>query len=160
VNSCIKDILDSKSILKAKTLARKGIPSGSRAQIWDLILQTDFVDDLKAYGSEYCKSLTESVAATELVYDRLLLVDVKHCQNDEAYFVFEEILNKIILFWSRDAWYMNRVNQTRTDSKKSQAIPPNGIYPIWGLSLYAMPICYIFKNVSCIYFTFRELYAR
>lgn len=45
----IKTILDTKSILKAKLLARKGIPCGSRAQIWDLILQTDFVDDFKAY---------------------------------------------------------------------------------------------------------------
>ena len=45
----IKKILRDKSITNAKNLAKKGIPTGTRSQIWDLILQSDFVDDFKSY---------------------------------------------------------------------------------------------------------------
>ena len=49
----IENILKSKSIKNAQQLAKSGIPSGSRAQIWDLILQTDFVDNLKDYVNHF-----------------------------------------------------------------------------------------------------------
>ncbi|EGF83808.1 hypothetical protein BATDEDRAFT_21298 [Batrachochytrium dendrobatidis JAM81] len=38
--------------------------------------------------------------------------------------------------------------------------PQNGIYPISGISLYAMPICFVYADPGHAYLTFRELYAR
>ena len=60
--------------------------------------------------------------------DRIILADVKHCQNDDNYFVFEELLNSIMLFWSRDEWFadkldsvnqlgVHRINSISTDLK-------------------------------------------
>eukprot|EP00842_Homolaphlyctis_polyrhiza_P001229 jgi/Hompol1/2106/HPOL_005843-RA len=42
----------------------------------------------------------------------------------------------------------------------SPVYPPNGIYPFWGISLYAMPVCYLHEDPAFAYMTFRELYAR
>jgi hypothetical protein len=36
----------------------------------------------------------------------------------------------------------------------------NGIFPIWGITLYTMPICYLYANANDAYIIFREMYIR
>ncbi|KAH6571798.1 hypothetical protein BASA61_008997 [Batrachochytrium salamandrivorans] len=43
---------------------------------------------------------------------------------------------------------------------KDTLYPPNGIHPFYGISLYAMPVCFVHSNPKYAYLTFRELYAR
>ena len=40
----------------------------------------------------------------DLLVDRIVQVDAKHSQNDDGYFVFEEMVTDIMLLWSRDEW--------------------------------------------------------
>ncbi|KAI8923374.1 hypothetical protein BC831DRAFT_471306 [Entophlyctis helioformis] len=42
----------------------------------------------------------------------------------------------------------------------NEAYPPNGILPFWGISLYAMPVCFLHETAEHVYMTFRELYSR
>ena len=51
------------------------------------------------------------VARYDLLVDRILVMDVKHAQNDDAYFVFEDTLKEVMMFWSRDEWLVDKVSQ-------------------------------------------------
>ena len=38
-------------------------------------------------------------------------MDVKNCQNDDSFFVFEEILYEVMLYWLRDEWFADKIDK-------------------------------------------------
>ena len=41
--------------------------------------------------------------------DRVLHLDAKHSQNDDSYFVFEEVIRDMLLLWTRDTWITEKL---------------------------------------------------
>ena len=39
---------------------------------------------------------------TDLLMDRIVHLDAKHCQNDDSYFVFEDTVRDMLMFLIRD----------------------------------------------------------
>ncbi|KAJ3298745.1 hypothetical protein HK104_010310 [Borealophlyctis nickersoniae] len=150
-------ILASKSSFAARQYAKQGIPACLRPKMWDLMLQSIFTEDFAAYTRETCRALKTSIAQFDLIADRLLQMDVRQCQNDDTYFVFEDVIRDVMLLSDngpgdeflryKEAWEGN-------------TYPPNGVLPFWGVSCYAMPLCYLHADAEAAYMTFRELYAR
>lgn len=84
-----------------------------------------------------------------------------------------------MVYWSRDPYIPSRIldhqnvidpatacaylNRGMCDRKrKDDSAPdvPNGVVPFWGISAYAMPVCYLYVDAETAYLTFRELYTR
>lgn len=45
----------------------------------------------------------------DLMIDRIIQVDAKHAQHDDGYFVFEEMIRDVLLYWSRDDWIKDNI---------------------------------------------------
>ncbi|KAI8806687.1 hypothetical protein BJ742DRAFT_773940 [Cladochytrium replicatum] len=158
-----QSILSRKSVEDALQFAKSGIPAELRAAMWDLILQTEITEDISVYTAYHCSKLRKMVAAYDLLIDRLIHADVRQCQSDDSYFVFEDILKDVILFWSRDPWIAGKVKPAYNiclGGATSDVYPPNGVLPLKGLSTYAMPLCLLHVEAEAVYMTFRELYVR
>lgn len=137
-----------------------------RPKIWNLALQSDRFNAFDLLVDRTIHKLRNNVAQFDLLIDHLILVDSKHCQNHDNYFVFEDILCEILLYWSRDTWIPNNIDpplsslNDHTEKLNDEIYAPNNILPFWGMSLYAMPVCYLYSDSGYAYMTFRELYVR
>lgn len=77
-----------------------------------------------------------------------------------------------MLYWGRDPWVADQLrdregeNGSVEDGCGGLALttpsycPPNGVLPFWGISCYAMPLCFVHADGDSAYMTFRELYVR
>ena len=100
-----------------------------------------------------------------MVVDRILQIDSKHCQQDDHYFVFEEVVRDVLLYWSRDDWIPTQLEKlqhsiTPPSTDDEEVCYQNYVAPIWGISLYVMPLCYLFADPGEVYLLFRQLYTR
>jgi hypothetical protein len=55
--------------------------------------------------------LKAQVSRYELLTDKIIFSDVRKVQNDDNYFVFEEIIRDVLLMWSRDEWIYENIHQ-------------------------------------------------
>lgn len=102
--------------------------------------------------------LYERVLDHSSVLDPIISADVKLCQGDDAFFVFEDVLAGIMAMWSRDDWIAKNIPEIK---KESGSLPtPNGCYPFRGVSCYALPLCYFHSSSETAYLTFRQMYTR
>jgi hypothetical protein len=69
----------------------------------------------------------------------------------------EDVLAGIIGMWSRDDWMRKEIPELIDSGGKNT---PNGCYPFFGISSYALPICYFHASPETAYLTFRAIYAR
>ena len=44
------------------------------------------------------------------IIDKIIQIDSKHSQNNDEYFVFQEIIQTILYYFIRDEWIPNRLN--------------------------------------------------
>ncbi|KAI9101131.1 hypothetical protein DFS34DRAFT_648017 [Phlyctochytrium arcticum] len=170
-------ILACRDLEAAKDFAQRGIPACIRSKLWDLILQSDFVESQQQHTKSYCRQLKLSIARHELLIDRIIQVDARQCRNEDSYFVFEDLLRNVMMYWIRDEWIARRIGVMPSepvlggppDSSKensgirradAKAYPPNGVLPTWGVSCFAMPFCYLHDTAEAVYMTFREFYVR
>ncbi|KAJ3127615.1 hypothetical protein HK098_006054 [Nowakowskiella sp. JEL0407] len=151
-----------------------GLPSCIRTKTWNCILQ-EVRGDSTEYAHDYCQRLRNQISKHELITDKIILVDEKLCRNDDTFFVFEDILRDVMLYWSRDPWIcdnspcvINMCEDSKIDHSSNSTnnflsyptYPPNGVFPFWGISCYAMPICFLHRDSDEAYFIFRQLYVR
>ncbi|KAJ3196696.1 hypothetical protein HK101_008035 [Irineochytrium annulatum] len=164
-------ILLSRSARDARRYAKRGVPQCLRPAVWDLLIQSELTEDLMAYSKQHCKHLFAQVMRYDLLVDRVILQDVKRCQNDDTYFVFEDIVRDIMIIWSRDEWVHQRTTAARIPGTEGEpqikgrwsfpikGYPPNGVLPFCGVSSFAMIVAFLHSDVESAYFTFRELYV-
>ncbi|KAJ3296579.1 hypothetical protein HDU79_006201 [Rhizoclosmatium sp. JEL0117] len=168
----------SKSVNNARHLSKLGIPAHLRPQIWDLIIQSELCIDLKQYAKDQCLHLKAQVARYDLLIDQMIIYDSEDCKADENYFVFEDMVQDILLLWTRDEWNLSKSPNAQTDFHDIEAeaeikakmkgkwnlpmksYPPNGIFPCSGISYYALIVTFLHTDLESAYITFRELYAR
>ncbi|KAI8816395.1 uncharacterized protein EV422DRAFT_291043 [Fimicolochytrium jonesii] len=168
-------VLQEANLDRAREFAKQGIPHCLRPRMWNLLVQSELVDDFEGYTKNHCRTLLTSLADEDLIIDRLIRIDARQCRNDDTYFVFEDVLRDIMLRWGRDAWVAEQISHNRDGGGETEDgedgcgtlaltttpyTPPNGVLPFWGISCYAMPLCFLHADGDSAYMTFRELYVR
>ncbi|XP_067293435.1 TBC1 domain family member 19 isoform X2 [Pseudorasbora parva] len=139
-----KKVVSEQDSAAAQQYSRQGCPTGLRAQLWTLILNTtDDPEDVKLTAS-----------------------------NDDYYFVFEDYLYQVLLCFSRDTAVLEHFNynsasppkscvQSKSGSEQCAVVyPPNGVIPFHGFSMYVAPLCFLYNEPSKLYSVFREMYIR
>uniref|UniRef100_A0A3Q2QT79 TBC1 domain family, member 19 n=1 Tax=Fundulus heteroclitus TaxID=8078 RepID=A0A3Q2QT79_FUNHE len=153
----------------AQQYSRRGCPTGLRADLWALILNsTNQPQDVMHY-----EQLKAGVIQHDLLVDNLIYKDVKlTASNDDYYFVFEDFLYQVLLCFSRDTGVLEHFKYNSATPPKSYlhgkvgdedyavVYPPNGVVPFHGFSMYVAPLCFLYNEPSKLYSVFREMYIR
>uniref|UniRef100_A0A8C2CDZ2 TBC1 domain family, member 19 n=1 Tax=Cyprinus carpio TaxID=7962 RepID=A0A8C2CDZ2_CYPCA len=166
---CFSVVVSEHDSAAAQQYSRQGCPTGLRAQLWSLILNT--TDDPEAIT--HYEQLKARVIHHDLLVDNLIYKDVKlTASNDDYYFVFEDYLYQVLLCFSRDTAVLEHFNyncatppksciQSKSGSEQCAVVyPPNGVIPFHGFSMYVAPLCFLYNEPSKLYSVFREMYIR
>ncbi|XP_077085647.1 TBC1 domain family member 19 isoform X1 [Siphateles boraxobius] len=169
-----KKVVSEQDSAAAQQYSRQGCPTGLRAQLWTLILNT--TDDPEVIT--HYEQLKARVIHHGLLVDNLIYKDVKlTASNDDYYFVFEDYLYQVLLCFSRDTAVLQHFNYNSATPPKScvqivsfsgkssseqcaVVYPPNGVIPFHGFSMYVAPLCFLYNEPSKLYSVFREMYIR
>ncbi|XP_014232590.1 TBC1 domain family member 19 [Trichogramma pretiosum] len=156
----------------AQEFLKRGCPRALRGRLWSLVLgsvvrdaDADYYDELKAMVLQY-----------DIMVDKLIIKDVQlTASNDDQYFVFEDLLYKTMLSFSRDSEVLPSVTRDKCAGgqvihavlqgkpatlENTLVFPPSGVIPFHGFTMYATPFCYLYDDPCAIYFTFRAFYLR
>lgn len=164
-----KKVVEEQDSAAAQQYSRQGCPTGLRADLWALILNsTNQPQDVMYY-----EQLKAGVIQHDLLVDNLIYKDVKlTASNDDYYFVFEDFLYQVLLCFSRDTAVLEHFKYNSATPPKSYiegktgveecavVYPPNGVIPFHGFSMYVAPLCYLYNEPSKLYSVFREMYIR
>ncbi|VDM16497.1 unnamed protein product [Hydatigera taeniaeformis] len=151
--------------VEARKYLEKGCPLEFRPKIWLQCLSINVSDEDKLHYLE----LKRKVSQCSLLMDNLIHKEIKTVvSNDDMYFVFVDYIYKILLPFLRDPVVF------RCKSKSFEElifaghdqmlcpihIPPSGVVPFHGFSMYVSPLCYLYDDPVELYIVFRELYVR
>ncbi|XP_038832034.1 TBC1 domain family member 19 [Salvelinus namaycush] len=164
-----KKVVNEQDSAAAQQYSRQGCPTGLRADLWALILNsTNEPEDVMHY-----EQLKAGVIHHDLLVDNLIYKDVKlTASNDDYYFVFEDFLYQVLLCFSRDTAVLEHFGYNSATPPKSYiqgkvgveefavVYPPNGVIPFHGFSMYVAPLCFLYNEPSKLYSVFREMYVR
>ncbi|KAJ3402034.1 hypothetical protein HDV05_008787, partial [Chytridiales sp. JEL 0842] len=168
-------VLKSMSIDDIREYAKRGLPPYLRPEIWQALTNPDFTIDAKSNYQPHCTYLKSQVASYDLMIDHLITSDVRKSQDDDTYFVFEDMVLSTLLLFSRDPWVKEHCPSTNpqltttVDSLKNMrgrfslpitTYPPSSVLPFSGLSSYAMLTSFLHSDLNNAYITFRNLYVR
>ena len=143
----------------ARQFSKQGVPPSVRPSLWALMIEKEILDDYEYHVKKTIHVIKKEIEKCEHILDRVLIMESKHCQNDDNYFVFEDLIRTVLLYWSRDVWIKDQLNLE--DTKERSFFPlPNGLFPVWGMGLYSMPLCYLYPDSSLVYMMFRVMYVK
>ncbi|XP_076644487.1 TBC1 domain family member 19 [Halictus rubicundus] len=156
----------------AQEFLKRGAPRSLRGRLWSLVLGSI----VKENDTEYYEELKNMVLQYDIVIDNLIIKDVQlTARNDDQYFVFEDVLYKTMLCFSRDSEVLAPVTTDRSAGgqvihavlqgkpatlENTLVFPPSGVIPFHGFTMYATPFCYLYDDPCAMYFTFRAFYLR
>jgi hypothetical protein len=156
-------LVESGSILETRHFAKRGIPSGIRPQLYQRV----YGIKVGARDHNYFNKLERNYDEVEYLTDNLYRLDVHHTADNDNFFPFEEVLEKVMMNFSRDPWLADNckcavvapmVGKTQ-DGLEAGRIPPSGVVPFCGLVWYATPLCYLFQDPEPIFFVLRKMFA-
>ena len=148
---------------------RFGVAPYLRCKLWPLALDIEM--NSRSEQMEFAK-LEKDVLMNSLLLDQILVNDVKsNSANDDNYFVFEDPTLQVLLCVSRDyrmismyshssASPLKCVNRLRDGGQETVAYPPSGLIPMYGVSYFVSPLCYVFSQHWEISNAFRALYTK
>lgn len=154
--------------------ARTGVPSNLRARVWQAALDATRT---ARTDREYA-ALQAEVRRVELLTDASVRADVRAALDDEAFFVFADLLEEVTLALVRDPWVAQRAAHTTVPPIRALAagseqhepptsggaaayhFPPSGIIPFRGLASFACPLCYLCGSAAELYPLLRAMWAR
>ncbi|XP_014485954.1 PREDICTED: TBC1 domain family member 19 isoform X2 [Dinoponera quadriceps] len=165
-------VLNSNHAPVAQEFLKRGSPRSLRGRIWSLVLGSVIKDN----DVEYYNELKNMVLQYDIVVDKLIIMDVQlTARNDDQYFVFEDVLYKTMLCFSRDSEILAPVTTDRSAGgqvihavlqgkpatlENTLVFPPSGVVPFHGFTMYATPFCYLYDDPCAMYYTFRAFYLR
>ncbi|XP_050454907.1 TBC1 domain family member 19 [Cataglyphis hispanica] len=165
-------VLNSNHAPIAQEFLKRGSPRALRGRLWSLVLGSVIKDN----DIEYYEELKNMVLQYDIVVDKLIIMDVQlTARNDDQYFVFEDVLYKTMLCFSRDSEILAPVTTDRSAGgqvihavlqgkpatlENTLVFPPSGVIPFHGFTMYATPFCYLYDNPYAMYYTFRAFYLR
>ncbi|XP_043509246.1 TBC1 domain family member 19 [Frieseomelitta varia] len=165
-------VLKSNHAPIAQEFLKRGAPRALRGRLWSLVLGST----VKQNDLEYYEELKNMVLQYDIVIDKLIIKDVQlTARNDDQYFVFEDVLYKTMLCFSRDSEVLAPVTTDRSAGgqvihavlqgkpatlENTLVFPPSGVIPFHGFTMYATPFCYLYDDPCAMYYTFRAFYLR
>ncbi|KAL3313049.1 hypothetical protein Ciccas_008352 [Cichlidogyrus casuarinus] len=129
---------------------------------------------MAAYQAHYEK-LKDNVAKYETVLDPLICKEVElTTMNDDMHFVFCDFVYQVLLPFFRDSSIRDVLGAENTisssdlcyqtsdleDTVDESILPPSGVVPFHGISLYASPLCYLYDDPIILFNIFKKLYTR
>ncbi|KAK0167282.1 hypothetical protein PV327_004701 [Microctonus hyperodae] len=165
-------VLKSNHAPIAQEFLKRGAPRALRGQLWSLVLGSV----VKETDRNYYEELKNMVLQYDIMVDKLIIKDVQlTASNDDQYFVFEDVLYKTMLCFSRDSEVLASVSTDRSAGgqvihavlqgkpaalENTLVFPPSGVIPFHGFTMYATPFCYLYDEPCTMYYTFRAFYLR
>ncbi|VDK33326.1 unnamed protein product [Taenia asiatica] len=157
--------MDLSSSAEARKYLEKGCPLGFRSKVWLLCLSINASNEDKMH---YLK-LKRKVSQSGLLVDHLVYKEMKLIvSNDDMYFVFVDYIYKVLLPFLRDPDvlrcktkpFQGSISGGNDQTLYLTHIPPSGVVPFHGFSMYVSPLCYLYDDPVELYAVFRELYIR
>ncbi|XP_043284547.1 TBC1 domain family member 19 isoform X2 [Venturia canescens] len=165
-------VLKSNHAPVAQEFLKRGSPRALRGRLWSLVLGSS----VKESDLDYYEELKGMVLQYDIMVDKLIIKDVQlTASNDDQYFVFEDVLYKTMLSFSRDSEVLAPVTTDRSAGgqvihavlqgkpatlENTLVFPPSGVIPFHGFTMYATPFCYLYDDPCTMYYTFRAFYLR
>lgn len=157
----------------ARKYLRRGVLPSMRPKLWRLAFGLEA--EVSPAETKNFDNLKEMCDRVEYITDELYMFDVQTNIDEPKFFVFEEELKEVALCFSRDTWI--RINslysihqplfpKILSASQDIQwigaetCVPPCGVLPFAGLSMYNAPMCYLYRNRPSLYSLCRVAYAR
>ena len=144
--------------------AKRGIPHGLRVRFYKKLLDIQLSHQTGAYF-EY---LQDHVNRWELLTDQIIREDCADVANDDKYFIFHDLLEKIIMCMLRDPWIIKNIKSLSTipmacksgNGKTVGFFPPSGVLPMRYFCRFAAPFTFASEKHDECYFLARNFYAK
>lgn len=163
-------------IPRIRHFAKTGVPNPLRPSLWCKILGVQ----TQQKEQHYFESLLAQVQQWDLITDDLTRFDVQEAADSDEFFVFEEILDEIMLAFTRDdeipqlasirlntavlravpSKQLTKGSSHSSKIKLIESVPPNNIIPYHRQVMFAAPLCFLFHSADQAYFLFRAMYCR
>uniref|UniRef100_A0A9J8DF57 TBC1 domain family, member 19 n=1 Tax=Cyprinus carpio carpio TaxID=630221 RepID=A0A9J8DF57_CYPCA len=157
----VPPVVSEQDSAAAQQYSRQGCPTGLRAQLWSLILNTtNDPEDITHYEQLKARVINHDLLVDNLIYK----VHLQCSLFDGNCFV--------LLCFSRDTAVLEHFSYNSATPPKSciqnssgseqcaMVYPPNGVIPFHGFSMYVAPLCFLYNEPSTLYRVFREMYIR
>uniref|UniRef100_A0A4W6CSX2 TBC1 domain family, member 19 n=1 Tax=Lates calcarifer TaxID=8187 RepID=A0A4W6CSX2_LATCA len=146
-----KKVVADQDSAAAQQYSRQGCPTGLRAELWALILNsTNQPPDVMHY-----EQLKAGVIQHDLLVDNLIYKDVKlTASNDDYYFVFEDFLYQVMCFSPLYVLMLLFQEEHRMSRIKQ------GVCVCVCVCPPVAPLCFLYNEPSKLYSVFREMYIR
>jgi hypothetical protein len=155
--------------------AKTGVPNALRPRLWCKVLGVETGQT----EMNYFETLLAQVQQWDLITDDLTRFDVQEAADSDEFFVFEEMLDEMMLAFTRDSQVpaassirlntavlravpSKNVNAGKRAGKNKliESVPPNHIIPFHRQVMFAAPLCFMFPSADQAYFLFRAMYCR
>ncbi|OMJ86828.1 hypothetical protein SteCoe_11604 [Stentor coeruleus] len=143
--------------------AKRGVPTSLRGRFYSRILECQFASK----DSSYFEYLLEQVQKWELSIDRIVQEDSSDVCNDDKFFIFHELLEKIYMSFLRDPWVSENLRALPnlpivgiSEGKPIGSVPPCGIIPFKHFAKYIAPITFLSEKPEECYYIFRNFYCK
>jgi hypothetical protein len=154
------------SIVETRNFAKRGIPAGVRPQLYQRVYGVN----VGAREHQYFHLLTQQqqhCREVEYLTDTLYRLDAMQIGDNDNFFPFEEVLEKVMMGFSRDTWLADHCKcnvlapmlGNTQDGTEVGRVPPSGVPPFCGLVWYASPLCFLYPDPEPIFFVFRKMFA-
>lgn len=143
--------------------AKRGFPTSLRGKFYAKILDCQ----VATKDVSYFEYLLEQVQKWELSIDRIVFEDSRDVCNDDKFFIFHDLLEKIYMGFLRDPWVYENIRALPNlpiiginEGKPIGNVPPCGIIPFKHFSKYIAPITFLSEKPEECYYIFRNFYCR
>jgi hypothetical protein len=151
------------ALMEAREYGKRGIPPSLRPKIWKLLLSLRIQESDKLHF----ESLTDEVQGMEYLVDDLIRMDIFEVVNDDTFFLFDEVLERVLLPLERDPYLHGNmrfqgveiVGTTKTGTDTG-TYPQSTLIPFQGLARIVAPLCFVCGDIVDVYYVFREFFCK
>ncbi|CAG9314513.1 unnamed protein product [Blepharisma stoltei] len=144
--------------------AKRGIPNSLRCRFYMKILEVN----ISSKDQSYFDYLIEQTQKWELSLDKVILYDARDVCNDDRFFIFHEVLEKIFMAFVRDPWVGENLRALpnlpltgiSNDGRSIGNVPPCSVIPFKRFSRYIAPFTFVSDKPEECYFVFRNFYCK
>eukprot|EP00397_Hematodinium_sp_SG-2012_P042196 GEMP01046620.1.p1 GENE.GEMP01046620.1~~GEMP01046620.1.p1 ORF type:complete len:326 (+),score=55.51 GEMP01046620.1:379-1356(+) len=167
-------VLDRMYIPEVQAYCRYGVPPGLRRTVWTQVLLP--VPDERFRIATRSIEILDKLSTWEFLTDDVIRLDVaEYVASSPQYFPFDEQVEQLVLILSRDSEVFSACSvcpmiplsddRAMAHDRERTRIPPSGIVPFEGYSLYAAPFAFLSDGSSMspqesIYPLYRAMYCR
>lgn len=143
--------------------AKRGVPTSLRGRFYSKILECQSASK----DSTYFDYLLDQVQKWELSIDKIVLEDSRDVCNDDKFFIFHELVEKVFMCFLRDPWVSENLRALPnlplvgiSEGRSIGNVPPCGVIPFKNFAKYIAPITFLSEKPDECYYIFRNFYCK